>query len=493
MKVVCKECNRSVPEGFCCDYCGAALESPDSTASAPTLDEIPSDVERSEQEPVDPPAVVQKSPADAADADVELFYDNADFSVVGMDDTFNITLRAGSEKLTNVRVYAEHQSYDGPRVVGMTKELWHLRPGHSRKLSIAYKPRREGIAVYCLYIVYKLGDELCCLESDEREICVYPPETRAQDAIQSLSINIKNEIRDNQGHANDYPANSTLDGLDKLVHRVSPTDNIRSVIKEIAACGSEVQLELYKSNWRPVKSESAHSSVVVPVHLPGTPPSTPGNALTLQVGTKLVHLFNAGQSISIGRNRDNQVITRHIARNGSVNIDENKKISRRHCCIERNADEVRVSDSSSWGTFLDGHKIHGRAVVNNHQNAFVVTMAGENTGVFGAFALKCQLWTCGHLMQKDCRLSGCSGKREISSIIIQRMDEHKESHVGIWRCCDMQSVDPALAGLMIWIQDGGFGYATAYDSGWLEPGVNLSVGRVGLRVMPHSPLGCSQV
>ena len=502
MKVICIECNRSVPEGICCDYCGAPLAcvaDVENAESASTLDAVPVEMSALDMPPVDmveksviPERVALKEgvSTEFSSADIELSYHNAEFSVVGLDDTFNIILKAGEKKLTNICVYAEHQSYDGPRVVGKTKELWHLRAGHSRKLSIAYKPRREGVAVYCLYIVYKREGELCCLESDERRIEVYPPGARAKDAIHNLSINIKNEIRDNHGHANDYGASNTLDGLDRLIKTVAPSDDIKSMIKEIAKCGSYIQLELYNSNWHPVKTDSAEMEVVVPLRLCGAP-AEGESALTLLFAGNRVHIFEVDGSFSIGRTRDNQIVTRHIAHNGCVNMEANKKISRRHCLIEQSGDEICVLDNSSWGTFLDGHAVHGSAVLKKQQNSFVLSLAGEDSNAFSAFALRCQLWTCGHAMQKECRLAGCAGKRETSSIILQRMDAHKESHVGLWHCCDMQSVDSALAGLVVWRQDGGFGYATATESGWLHPGLTLMVGGKPVEVLEHSPLGCS--
>lgn len=480
-KVICKECGRSVPAGICCDACGAQLASNALDSSASTSENPPVTRELPDFEPPSQHFV---------SSEIKLLYDITEFSVVGLEQAFSFTLQAGSNRLSNVCVYAEHQSASGNRIVGKSKELWRLPAGQERKVSIAYRSGPPGVAVYNFYVVFRSEDELCCMESDERRVPVYPPEMGARDAIQNLSISIKNEISNVSGHANDYQINGALGDLHDLMGRVDPEDNIKSVIKQIAECGSYVALQLFDSNWRPASAaKRALAPLPIPETLAGRPPAEGRDGLTLRYDGRLIHLFSAAAGFDIGRSRDSQVVTRHIGADGSVAIEANQKISRLHCHIERSGDCLRIQDGSAWGTWINGAKLSGCSEVQG--SSFVLMLAGDSEREPGAFGLKCRLWSCSHDQQRECRLTTCDKKRAMASMILQRGDQHHESHVGLWHCCDLRSVAEQLAGMIVWQQDGGFGYAIGDDAGWLKPGMRLDVGGTLVEVTARAPLGCA--
>ena len=138
---------------------------------------------------------------------------------------------------------------------------------------------------------------------------------------------------------------------------------------------------------------------------------------------------------------------------------------------------------SGWGVYVNGKKVI-RAMKVPLNKPFKLTLAGASGDEDGVICYDCEPWTCSADMSRSCKLDCKHGGRELSCLILKR-NKHvpePETFVIVWGCCRVEMVNPELAGLIVWQQDGVLAYATTRDKGWLKPGMNIDVGGQSLSV-----------
>ena len=422
-------------------------------------------------------------------ADLEIFYNNTQISVVGMDQLFSVRLKATSGMLSNVQIFMEGSSSVGEKWVLHGNKMAVLSPGYQRELSIPYEPHRVGMTHFVLYVEYEKDGEQLRLESNEQRHRVYDVRDSAKSVVSNLSINIHNEIKNNTGHANDYNANSTLDSLNRLNQNLDPQADIRNYISQISSCGSYQPMSLYKTLWTPPASCGKGDNLQKLIR-----PSEPVDNLTLNLEGQLIHLIAGKDVMSFGKRRDNDVVTRILTNSLKASSEANGYISRSHCRIERNSDgDINIFDGlekpSNWGTAVDGNKMSFSQPYCVTRGRFVLTLASDAPSSDFSMALKCHVVQHKDRVVRKYNLPISEEFDNVAALSIERTDDVDESFMIIWSYCDMGKIHNELSGMIIWQEDGYFGYYTKQKCGYFEDSMNLEVNGIDISVSEISQYG----
>jgi hypothetical protein len=522
--VECATCGKKTAEGLFCEKCGADLvvaagsvdPGPSSEAlvreaSAPPvscsdaglkpsypLDEQSTGMEtlgtestpnvlrkelpRQSRPPVQPaPPVPKQNSCRYLNVD----HDKSRVFVVGQTMNFRFALTPLVEGLSDVFVAVIFEGRG--RKVEVKRLGWIPNEGERRELrNINFAAPEAGSLGFSFYFGFKKDDTDFVFEADG-EHKVWPERARAADVVRNLEINIKNS-----GHASDFnlsgireqlrPEESLADVIDRL-HRLPPVWS---------------GLRLYGSTWRPPRSrkrrEGGH---LVPVALETNPPPPARiSRLTLKTDGRVVHLIT-GDTIRLGKNRQNDVVTR-LFENGKATGPINSKISRHHCVIERQGKSCYLVDRgdypgegsrpSAYGAFLDGQRVpvRGRKELEPGKHV-TMTMAGSSLDIPGVFGLELEAWTCGSAMRRYCRRD-CESK-QTAALVMRRRDRVPETYVALWECFSLGEGDPDFDGLVIWREDNAYAYATAESEGWLHPGMTIPTPQCEVQVEEWKQFG----
>ncbi len=421
--------------------------------------------------------------------DIEILYNNTQISVVGMDQLFSVKLKATSEVLSNVQIFMESSSSIGDKRVLHGNKIALLHPGYERELSIPYEPLRVGMTHFVLYVEYEKNGQQLRLESNEQRHRVYDVSESAKRVVSNLSINIHNEIRDNQGHANDYNSNSTLDSLNRLNQNLDPQEDIKNYISQIASYGSYQPMSLYKTLWSPPAECGRGNNLQKLIR-----PSEPVDNLTLNFDGHLVHLIAGKDVMSFGKRRDNDVVTRILNNSLKASSKANGYISRNHCRIERNSDgDINIFDGlerpSNWGTSVDRDKISFYQPHCLTKGSFVLTLASDAPSPEFSLVLKCNLLQHKDKVVKKYNLPISDEFDNVAAMSIERTDDVDESFAVIWSYCDMGKIHHKLSGMIIWHEDGYFGYYTKQKCGYFEDSMTLEINGIDIAVSEINQYG----
>lgn len=434
--LVCAACGKTTGEGVFCEKCGAEL------------------------------SMMTSSGGKASSAFFHIEHDQGRVFMVGQTMNFRFALTPLVDALSNVFVAVVFEGCG--RKVEIKQLNWIPCKGERRELrNINFSAPEAGSLGFSFYFGFRHEGMEHVLEADG-EYKVWPSFSRAQDVIRNLEINIQNS-----GHAADFD-------LSGIREQLRPDERLEEIIDKLHRMPPRWSaLRLYGSNWRPPRIDRMAPGILAPVELKGCPPvSVQADRLTLRTGDQCVHLLS-GDRIRLGKNRQNDVVTR-LFENGQSSSSINSKISRYHCTIEREGEKCFVVDRgdypedgarpSAYGVFLDGRRIpaNGRSEIKANKQ-FRLTLAGADSALQGVLGFDLETWSCPSGMRRICGRS-CKA-RQTGSVVLRRHDSIPETYLLLWECFSMGVLDPLLEGIVVWRQQDGYGYATADQEGWLEPGM----------------------
>jgi len=491
-KIICPACGQRTVEGAFCEKCGRDLSVPaaplpdtpgETGACSPPYG--PPDTDMAAAKPArgvkvegegDPsPRTVVFCP------DLKVEYNMAALFVVGINMPFAFRITPQVDGLERI-VVSIHAEIDG-REWHKTKRL-NQRPLKGKPFDhrVNFSPREGfgGVIAFEVHICFQKEGQTHSFETSTRHK-VYPQQSKARDVMDTIIVNINNEI--NTGHAADISLRNGLDELQSLRNRTGEQETLQGIINQIfdfpaALCS----LPIYPSNWLPPEAGGTRPDAG---DIP--PEGAQIDRVTLRAGDRLVHLFT-DESITLGRSRENNLVTRNFLGAGVAMRDLNRGISRYHCRIELHGDRCFIVDggfdpetgtarASGQGTYLNGVRLQpcGSAEATAGTPA-LLTLAGSDPERSGVLALSVRTIPCSRTLESECAMASDCEPGVVSGVYLERVrQDAPESYALLARCADLGDLMPALRGLVVWRRGGGIMYSTGKTRGWLIPGEPIAV------------------
>ncbi len=406
---------------------------------------------------------------------------------------FRITpLKAGLE---NMSIWFEYENIHGTPTIEPRRINWkNPTVGRTRTINHRFKPPQHGALCGMLYFGFRHDGDDYIFEADE-EFHVYPGERNAGQVLNELTLNIHNDVK--TGHAADVDIRQSLGEIEGLMGKLRPESPIVEVLDGLrGGTPAFCTLEVYPSTWTPPQL-SGGLQPLLPFPPAGTPSSEAIAArLTLHCADQRIHLLGLDQ-ITMGKNRENHLVTRLFDDDGIARSEGNQRISRRHAHLCRRNGELFVRDGvsegngSMWGTFLDGKPVESGTGIPLAANATsaLLSLAGAGEEQEGVFALHLTPWTCEKHRRQACREMQCQGDRRIAALIMRRRDAVKECYLAIWACCPMKLILPGAGELTFWRRQEAFAWGNGDRNGWIQPGDTIPAGDETLRVTEWQQYG----
>lgn len=492
-KVKCSACGGLSSPGRFCERCGQELVEQPAGQSAPPVEpsiqvpvvqdispvpDIPTEAAtggrgKTETEPVMVPVEEEVECASCC-TDLRLEYNAAQFFVDGVHTPFTFRITPLVEGISDMVLVMETDSNRSLEKKKRLRARW--QKGRSSTHKINFKPDGVcGVISFDLYLSYLRDGQQQTFECGT-EHKIYPSDTSAREVVDHIIVNIHNEVK--TGHAADATIHNGLEQLQGLRDRTSEDAQARNLIDQIESLPPAFcRLELYPSTWQTPDHTVQRASCEE------APEGAVCERLTLEAGGFRYHLV-AGEEWSLGRERKNDVVLRHL--DGPV--EKNRAISRSHCRMELHGERCFIKDGafypdqgitreSASGTFVNGKRLKGRGSAELPAGmASCVGLAGGGSQEERALLLD----VCPVRCREDhtlCRMAtGCTPDM-ISSVVVRRRDLIPELYLLLVRCADLGQVDPRLEGIRVWRQDGGFLASVSGSREWLQPGGMLWTGR----------------
>lgn len=498
--ITCPQCGGRTAEGVFCEKCGKALDktaensaAPSSTVEHPVQGPFgpagqadpaersdPSDrPDRSDppDEPAgassareNPPSFIAAAPA----FPIELRYNLSQVFMEDMRQPFTFEVIARSDDIRNLCVYVVSED---PTLAwhGASRRIASVKRGRSRRVSVAYQPRTNGILPFALYVVFECGGDSVALESNDQSVHVYPSGARAGDAVRELQVTFHNEIQ--AGHAADIQVRDAADQLGGLSSKLDPNDQLRDHIKGIAETGAMKRLDLFESLWTPgsLPKTGTHAP-----RLPDRPQDAACDRLTLCLGDRHIQLVAGEEDILLGRERGGDhpchIVTRAFTAGGKQDAKRSLWISRKHarlCCRDGGVTIAPAPNSSSAPKLLVGgtSSTPDEPVALPEREPVTLALAPGDDGADPAVVLQAHLWPCTtNLHPTLCR--DCPGRNsgEPACLSLERSDDIPETYLVVWHCAPLHALHNDLEGVTVFRRQDAFAIAWKDRLDWLVPG-----------------------
>jgi len=506
-KIMCPACGKRTAEGAFCEQCGHDMAARAAEAVQEPVIEgtaLPSPARASPEpstggSPEAGPGTPEPAPRTVVFCqDLKVEYNMAAIFVVGISMPFGFRITPLVDGLEHIVVSIDAEVDD--RELHLMKRL-KQRPLKGKPFvhSHNFRPKEGfgGVISFEVRVCYERDGCIHSFETSTRHK-VYPQQSNAREVMDTIIVNINNEI--NTGHAADISLRNDLDKLQSLRDRTSEQATLQNLVNQFfdipeALCS----LPIYPANWLPPEAGGRTDGK------DGGDGEPPENArldrVTLRDGERLVHLL-ADERLSLGRSRDNDLVTRNFIRAGIAPREINRRISRYHCRLELHGDRCFVVDggfdpeagtarASASGTYLDGVQLVAAGSVETPAGSTsLLTLAGRDPEQQGVMALRVRTIPCSRTRDAQCAMSSDCEEGMVSGVYLERAREDApESYVLLARCADLGDLIPALRGMVVWRRDGGIMYSTGRTRGWLATGDELTVNGRRIAVEPYRQWG----
>jgi hypothetical protein len=359
-----------------------------------------------------------------------------------------------------------------------------FKPG---EFSVTIPPLKQG--AYAVGLSLRFKNDRCAVKcAANTELYVYPAESSVRQVAENIVFNITNDIR--TGHAAD-------------VHLSQNAADVVGTFAHNGAAHSLTELlNLLKTDQRAYRMVSLLEEECVPVtpRLSAPPAGSQASRLTLSDGGRLVHLL-AGHRLTLGRNRENGVVTRLFGGAGKEPGMTGERISKFHCMIELEGGDCVIHDGttdecgrrkpSSCGTFWQGHEVHGatRFPVDTFPRRASLGLAGTAAAHdFGLTAHGC-FFDASHCAACVGRGEHSCHRGRVPAVVLRRTDSVPECYALLWACLDLGEVIPGCSGAVICYEQGAFSWRSGGSSGWLTPGSPVTLGGKTIDVRAFAQYG----
>ena len=341
-----------------------------------------------------------------------------------------------------------------------SKRLRGLGRGRSRELSLPCRvpPGVRGIKTVRWEIAY----DGSCFEG-ETEHMVYPADPSASKVAGQINFTVQ------QGHAGDVHVGNLLGENREMSHR--------ELIERICQAAPD---------WRGLELWTVES--LGPPELPEPPVAARLAKLTLRTGNRRLHLLS-GDTVRLGRSRDNDLVVRAFAASGQLQRDLSLRVSGSHLTIRRTGGSVCCEDHSANGSRLDEHPMHqsrGMVETGSAHRLELGALDGPVAATADLRLVRCGLQTPARGICPD----GPCERDASSALFFARCDGVPEDSAIVWCHLALRSCRPDLPDLRVWRLAGAFAWRSETGSGWLVPGTKISLpGCSGCSVEPFNQFG----
>ncbi|MEI7947248.1 MAG: hypothetical protein WCJ02_11145 [bacterium] len=527
-RITCNVCGKRTDEGPFCNKCGAAQDgsvnplaqkvendpfrSELPTQDNPTVPDTPrtqevgtpvnvggariytsSDEDHHPRSVIDLPGQTKSNPAMHADPPPQnepfsstfddcpwlwVERDRMIFCVENTNGVLRFKISAHAEGIEDVRMRLQFQGGNSTAVPWFKPKCLQ-----SKEIKLNIPPMPPGAHPVDAHLQFIREGKLLKFETTI-ELYVYPNSSAGKIA-ESIVFNITNDIK--TGHASDVhlsqDAASAFGHFTKNGHAHALTDLLNLMNSDMRAYRRE---ELYDAGCETPS--------------PSAPTAPPQEAITkrlsLMVGGRLLHLI-AERRVTLGKNRDNRVVTRRFNQQGVADAQLCERISKFHCTLELDGEACVIHDGgrdetgrmrpSTWGVSWQGVPVKGslripvEALPKKASLGFVAGNVGYDFEL-AACAHPFDFGKCSSCSQQARHV--CSNGR-IPALLLRRTDQVPEHYLLVWSCFDLGCVFPECSGMVVCYEQGAFSIRFSGAFGWLVP--DRRVGAVEVR--PFAQVG----
>ncbi|MEI6515087.1 MAG: FHA domain-containing protein [bacterium] len=364
--------------------------------------------------------------------DLEILYNVSRLFVEGLEMPFQfrITPLRGDVADLCIEIRRRQTVPRGEILVARDEPAWICVQGKTMDNPVGFRPEpgSAGHVTFDIYIGYQSAGVRKWFTARKTHT-IFQPKAQADSVVRELNIQFHNEL--SQGHAGDAQVHQTLHGIENLIHaKKDYVEDFRGVdVPELW-----VRLPLARCQYKPMTGERTGM---------GQPPAAAVQSrISLRGDSGTVHLLS-GSRLTLGRNRENDLMTRVTLADGTAPAKPNERISRYHgqiqlhdnrcTLVDKGWDPVaKVSKPSAMGLMLDNQVVpRGQSVNLPLDRAFTITLAPAGQQQDDVYVLNGRVWTCG-------AIGGGAGCRKLypahepAGLVLQARDKPQEAYVLLW-------------------------------------------------------------
>ena len=452
--------------------------------SSPVVQEMPSDTSpqkaslkkrpSTKEEPDSPPPPQEKTYCDHLRVRHNL---NAVFQQ-GLVAPFQYEITPTHEGISALKVTVEIDSGNG-RVAKLEKVAKRiLTLGVPGIVSLPFSPSDWNIGKPSInvFFSYRLGQKKNRFVADV-EHNVFPAWVKPQRVLEKLIIDAHNETQSDV--AAEVNIHQRIENLQEALRPIQEDPRASLDIIDVP------------KEWRPLRLFPCEEAVASPrvrgkdaLQEVSAPREARLNRLTLSVDNERIHLIG-GQTITLGKNRRNAIVTRRFDGNGEAVMEMNERISRFPCRLRHVEGRVELLSSGidpntgeeclpGWGVYLNGQRVPSNATHPLPFNEDLRLSVAEQTweGDKGFHALL-RVWTGDVLPSFETQCAYHSNSEPAFALLIRR-DGLPEKFICLWTYCPLECIDSRLRDLCVCRSGDCFVLRGVDSCEWLTPGRHFS-------------------
>ncbi len=479
-RITCKVCGKRTAVGPFCDECGAAQDgsvNPLTQKPEPTpfRDDLPTEDKKMviELPSQDRPQPATQAATSSRSEPFSSIFDDCPWLWVERDlmisclenanGVLRFKLSAHAEGMEDVRVNLRFQRGSASAIPWAKPKL-----GQAKEVKLNIPPMPPGAHPVELHLQLRKDHQNLKFETTI-ELYVYPTDSSAGKIAESIVFNITNDIK--TGHASDvHLSQDAASAFKQFTQNGQPhalTDLLNLMNTELRAYRRE---ELYEAGIEP------------------PPPLQEAlcKRLSLSVGGQMLHLI-AERRATLGKNRDNHVVTRRFNQYGVADAQLCERLSKFHCTVELEGmacvlqdgvrDEYGRPKPSTWGISWQGKAIQGALrlpleALPARGQLGLVNNAGHSDFELTVCPHPFDFTQCSTCSQQA--RQACSNGR-IPALLLRRTDQVQEHYLLAWSCFDLGCVFPECEGMVVCYEQGAFSIRSSGMFGWLVPGRHVDM------------------
>ena len=418
------------------------------------------------------------SPNGSNDSDcheLEILYNVSRLFVEGLEMPFQFRITPLREEISDlcIEIRRRQSSPGGELLVARDEPAWFPVRGKTMENPVGFRPEpgSAGHVTFDIYVGYQ-SSGIRKWYLTRKTHTVFQPKTQAESVARELNIQFHNEL--SQGHAGDAQVHQTLQGLETLIHaKKDYVEDFRGVdVPELW-----VRLPLARCQYKPLSGKPTG-----PVH---SRVETEPFRLKLRGPGGVIHLLS-GSILTMGRSRENDVVTRVTLADGSTPTGPNERISRYHAQIQRQGNRcmlidrgcdpvTKVAKPSAMGIMLDDRPVpRGQSVSLPMDRDFSIALAPAGHREEEVYVLEGRVWTCG-------MVGGMPGCRKLFSahepagLVLHSRGNPGELYALLWAYLPLSRIVPQWSESCVCRTGDGFMMEAGGRCDCLVPGGSVSL------------------
>ncbi len=403
----------------------------------------------------DKPRPTPKPSVESSCAELDVDYNKNLFFLSGSESVIDFRLTPRTANLKNVLIFMEIP-HNGKCTCYRIPVTEVLCLGERIEIKYSYRPENvSGSLVLTFYIGCRTDDSLKYYKYSVVHK-VYDPTQSAASVAQHIVINAPTTIKASEAGEVNFKSN-----IEDAIRDLGPAPSLSSLIDRLNDLPPIYEIQkLTGTNWRPPDIIFVSPDLIYP-------------AEKLLLEWNGYSMFVLGkESVVFGRDPDQVDL---VVRSGGGKLPPtdypNRTVSRKHATIQYRGDSVLLSDTSSYGTYINGRKPSSEGI----------PIGDKATVEFGDIHWQMNMQRC----SCDFRLVECINcpAKTIKSVTFKRMDKEKECYLLVWQGCELGLVFPELADWTLFYRNGTYFIRTPRQKFfYLRPGYEIEANGQKIKV-----------